>query len=194
MFINNFSLTSGTATSYKKNNESDTFQKSNSTVRNRPKNPGDSAEISVTAKMTARLNGLHQALHNIRNGYTFVNIANGHLSQIQHILQKIRTISVKSAQGTYTLNDRQMLQVEVSALIDEVDRIASQAEYGDFYFMLEGYLARGHEWSSMWFHIGSGMHERERIYIQTMTARGWVLKTLQVLPYQFQHLPSPKKI
>ena len=63
-----------------------------------------------------------------------------------------------------------MIQVEVSQLVDEVDRIASQAEFNKM-SLLMGDLARGSRTSSMWFHIGPNQHHRERVYLATMTAR-----------------------
>ena len=71
--------------------------------------------------------------------------------------------------------DRQNIQVEVSQLIDEVDRIASQAEFNKMN-LLRGDFARGSRSSSMWFHIGPNQHQRERVYIQTMTSQSLALK------------------
>ena len=63
-----------------------------------------------------------------------------------------------------------MIQVEVSQLIDEVDRIASQAEFNTLK-LFQGDFARDSRTASMWFHIGPNMHQRERVYLITMTAK-----------------------
>ena len=84
-------------------------------------------------------------------------------------------LAVQSSNGIYTQGDRQLIQVEVSALVDEVDRIASQAEFNKFKLLLGDY-ARTNPKASMWFHMGANMHQRERVYIGTMTAEGLNLK------------------
>jgi flagellin len=84
-------------------------------------------------------------------------------------------LSVQSSNGIYTQEDRQLIQVEVSALVDEVDRIASQAEFNRFKLLL-GEFSRTNPKASMWFHMGPNMHQRERVYIGTMTSLGLNLK------------------
>ncbi|HRX15540.1 MAG TPA: flagellin, partial [Spirochaetota bacterium] len=100
-----------------------------------------------------------------------VQTAEGYLDQSASILQRIRVLAVQSSNGIYTDNDRQLIQVEVSALIDEVDRIASQAEFNKFKLLL-GDFSRTNPRASMWFHMGANMHQRERVYIGTMTSEG----------------------
>jgi len=65
-----------------------------------------------------------------------------------------------------------LIQVEVSALVDEVDRIASQAEFNRFK-VLTGEYSKINAKASMWFHMGPNMNQRERIYIGTMTAQAF---------------------
>jgi len=106
---------------------------------------------------------------------SFVQTAEGYLDQTASILQRIRVLAVQSSNGIYSQEDRQLIQVEVSALIDEVDRIASQAEFNKFKLLL-GDFSRTNPRSSMWFHMGANMHQRERVYIGTMTSQGLNLK------------------
>ncbi|MCL2026060.1 MAG: flagellin, partial [Leptospirales bacterium] len=75
----------------------------------------------------------------------------------------------------YSNLDRQLMQVEVSALIDEVDRVASQAEFNRFK-MLSGEYARTNAWASMWFQVGANQDQRTRVYIGTMTAAAFQFK------------------
>jgi flagellin len=88
-------------------------------------------------------------------------------------MQRIRELAVQASNGIYTDEDRMQIQVEVSQLVDEVDRIASHAQFNGMN-MLTGRFARlGGEnvvTASMWLHIGANMDQRERVYIGTMTS------------------------
>jgi flagellin len=131
----------------------------------------DASGLAVSEKMRTQIQGLRQAERNTEDGMSFVQTAEGYLDQTATILQRIRTLSVQSSNGIYTQGDRQLIQVEVSALIDEVDRIASQAEFNKFKLLL-GDFSRTNPKASMWFHMGANMHQRERVYIGTMTSQG----------------------
>ncbi len=130
----------------------------------------DASGLAVSEKMRAQIGGLRQAERNTEDGMSMIQTTEGYLQEVGDILQRIRVLAVQSSNGIYTANDRQMIQVEVSQLIDEVDRIASQAEFNKMN-LLEGDFARGSRTSSMWFHVGPNMHQRERVYIATMTSR-----------------------
>ena len=135
----------------------------------------DASGLAVSEKMRGQIQGLRQAARNTEDGMSLVQTAEGYLNQTGAILQRIRVLAVQSSNGIYTQEDRQLIQVEVSALVDEVDRIASQAEFNKFKLLL-GDFARTNARASMWFHMGANMHQRERIYIQTMTSLGLGLK------------------
>lgn len=135
----------------------------------------DASGLAVSEKMRAQINGLRQAERNTEDGMSLIQTAEGYLQELADILQRIRVLAVQSSNGIYTAEDRQMIQVEVSQLIDEVDRIASQAEFNKMN-LFQGDFARGSRISSMWFHIGPNQHQRERVYIQTMTSRSLNLK------------------
>jgi flagellin len=135
----------------------------------------DASGLAVSEKMRAQINGLRQAERNTEDGMSFVQTTEGYLNQSSDILQRIRVLAVQSSNGIYTDQDRQLIQVEVSALVDEVDRIASQAEFNKFKLLL-GDFSKANPRASMWFHMGANMHQRERVYIGTMTAQGLGLK------------------
>lgn len=135
----------------------------------------DASGLAVSEKMRAQINGLRQAERNTEDGMSFVQTTEGYLNQTSEILQRIRVLAVQSSNGIYTDQDRQLIQVEVSALVDEVDRIASQAEFNKFKLLL-GDFSKANPKASMWFHMGANMHQRERVYIGTMTAQGLGLK------------------
>ncbi|HOF13016.1 MAG TPA: flagellin, partial [Spirochaetota bacterium] len=124
----------------------------------------DASGLAVSEKMRTQIQGLRQAERNTEDGMSFVQTAEGYLNQTATILQRIRVLAVQSSNGIYTLEDRQLIQVEVSALVDEIDRIASQAEFNKFKLLL-GDFSRTNPKASMWFHMGANMHQRERVYI-----------------------------
>ncbi len=139
------------------------------------KSGDDASGLAVSEKMRTQIQGLRQAERNTEDGMSFVQTAEGYLDQTASILQRIRVLGVQSSNGIYTQEDRQLIQVEVSALVDEVDRIASQAEFNRFKLLL-GEFSRTNPKASMWFHMGPNMHQRERVYIGTMTSQGLNLK------------------
>ena len=135
----------------------------------------DASGLAVSEKMRAQVNGLRQAERNTEDGMSLIQTSEGYLAEVADIIQRVRVLAVQSSNGIYSAGDRQMIQVEVSQLIDEVDRIASQAEFNKM-SLLKGDFARGSRVSSMWFHIGPNQHQRERVYIQTMTSQSLKLK------------------
>jgi flagellin len=135
----------------------------------------DASGLAVSEKMRTQIMGLRQSERNTEDGMSFIQTAEGYLEQTSGILQRIRTLSVQSSNGIYSNEDRQLLQVEVSALVDEVDRIASQAEFNKFKLLL-GDFSRTNPRASMWFHMGPNMHQRKRVYIGTMTSQALNLK------------------
>ncbi len=135
----------------------------------------DAAGLALSEVMMGQIRGLRQAERNAEDGISFIQTAEGYLAQTGEILTRIRTLAVQSSHGTNSDEERILIQAEVSQLIDEVDRIASSAEYNGAKILLGG-LGRQSRHSSMWFHIGANMHHKERVYIQTMTARGLRLR------------------
>ena len=129
----------------------------------------DASGLAVSEKMRTQIQGLRQAERNTEDGMSFVQTAEGYLNQTSAIVQRIRVLAIQSANGIYTPEDRQLIQVEVSALVDEVDRIASQAEFNRFK-ILTGRYSRANAQASMWFHMGPNQHQRERVFVGTMTA------------------------
>ncbi|MDR1596640.1 MAG: flagellin [Treponema sp.] len=135
----------------------------------------DASGLAVSEKMRSQIRGLNQASTNAQNGISFIQTAEGYLQESEDILQRMRELAVQSANGIYTNEDRMYIQIEVSALIDEVDRIASHAQFNGMN-LLTGRFGRlvGENvvTASMWFHIGANMDQREQVFIGTMTAKG----------------------
>ena len=133
----------------------------------------DASGLAVSEKMRAQIRGLNQASRNASDGVSFIQTTEGYLQETQDILQRLRELAVQSSNGIYTSQDRQQIQVEVSQLVDEVDRVASQAQFNGIN-MLTGAFARSEGTNkvtaSMYFHIGANVDQRVRVYIGTMTA------------------------
>ena len=135
----------------------------------------DASGLAVSEKMRTQIQGLRQAERNTEDGMSFVQTAEGYLDQTAQIIQRMRVLAVQSANGIYSNEDRQLIQVEVSALVDEVDRTASQAEFNRFK-ILTGEFSRVNPKASMWFHLGANSNQRKRVYIGTMTAQAFNMK------------------
>ncbi|RKX72875.1 MAG: flagellin [Spirochaetes bacterium] len=139
----------------------------------------DASGLAVSEKMRAQIRGLKQASKNAENGISFIQTTEGFLQETQDILHRLRELAVQSANGIYTAEDRMQIQVEVSQLVDEIDRIASHAQFNGMN-MLTGRFARetGENTitASLWLHIGANMDQRERIYVGTMTASALELR------------------
>ncbi len=134
----------------------------------------DASGLAVSEKMRSQIRGLNQASRNASNGISFIQDTEGYLQETQDILQRIRELSVQAANGIYSSEDRMQIQVEISQLVAEVDRIASHAQFNNMN-MLTGRFARdtGENvvTASMYFHIGANMDQNMRVYIGTMTAQ-----------------------
>jgi flagellin len=124
--------------------------------------------------MRSQIRGLNQASVNAQNGISFIQVTEGYLQESQDIMQRMRELAVQASNGIYSAEDRMYIQVEVSQLIDEVDRIASHAQFNGMN-LLTGRFGRevGENviTASMWLHIGANMDQRERVFIGTMTAK-----------------------
>jgi flagellin len=135
----------------------------------------DSSGLAVSEKMRAQIRGLNMAAFNAQNGISFIQVTEGYLQESEDIVQRLRELAVQAANGIYTDEDRTYIQIEVSALIAEVDRIASHAQFNGMN-LLTGRFGRpvGENivTASMWFHIGANMDHRTQVYIGTMTAKG----------------------
>ena len=135
----------------------------------------DPAGLAVSEKMRSQIRGLNQASRNAADGISFIQTTEGYLQESQDIMQRLRELAVQASNGIYSSEDRMQIQVEVSQLVDELDRIASHGQFNGMN-LLTGRFARdlGNNvvTASMWFHIGANMDQRERAYIGTMTAAG----------------------
>ena len=137
----------------------------------------DASGLAVSEKMRSQIRGLNQASRNIQNRVSFIQTTEGYLQETADILQRIRELSVQSANGIYSSEDRMQIQVEVSQLVSEIDRIASQAQFNGMN-MLTGRFAQASN-EVMQFQIGANMDQNARVFIGTMTASALGLKGIQ---------------
>ncbi|MCI5520136.1 MAG: flagellin [Treponema sp.] len=133
----------------------------------------DASGLAVSEKMRSQIRGLNQASQNAQNGISFIQTTEGYLQETTDIMQRIRELAVQSSNGIYSEEDRMQIQVEISALVSEVDRVASTAQFNGMN-MLTGRFAQSTGenvvTASMWFHIGANMDQRVQVYIGTMSA------------------------
>jgi len=133
--------------------------------------PGDDPSgFAVSERMRTQFLGMSQAERNAQNGISFIQVSEGSYQQITDILQRIRQLSVQSANGIYSNRDRMMIQVEVSQLLQEVDRITTSAQFNSMR-MLTGEFARNSSVGSMFFHVGPNQNDRIRVFIATVSTR-----------------------
>jgi flagellin len=133
----------------------------------------DASGLAVSEKMRSQIRGLNQASKNAANGISFIQTTEGYLQESQDIVQRLRELSVQASNGIYSAEDRMQIQVEVSQLVDEIDRIASHAQFNGMNLLTGRFARESGEnvvTGSMWLHIGANMDQRTRIYIGTMTA------------------------
>ncbi|MDX9800898.1 MAG: flagellin [Spirochaetia bacterium] len=131
----------------------------------------DASGLAVSEKLRSQIRGLNQAERNIQNGVSFIQTSEGYLQETQDILHRVRELSVQAANGIYTAEDRMQIQVEVSQLVDEVNRIASHAQFNGLN-ILTGAFSRSNDTANvMSLQVGANMDQMETIFIQTMTAQ-----------------------
>ena len=143
----------------------------------------DASGLAVSEKLRSQIRGLNQAGRNIENAVSFIQTTEGYLSETQDIMHRVRELAVQSANGIYTDEDRAQIQVEVSQLVDEVNRIASHAQFNGLN-MLTGRFANsargGTAMAEMFFQVGANMDQRKQVFIGTMTAQALGLQGISI--------------
>jgi flagellin len=137
----------------------------------------DASGLAVSEKMRAQIRGLNQASRNTQDAVSFIQTAEGYLDETTSILQRLRELAVQAANGIYSDEDRQLIQIEVSQLVDEIDRIASHAQFNGMN-ILTGRFARN-SLQTMRFQVGANMDQGIDAYIGTMTASALGLRDTQ---------------
>lgn len=136
----------------------------------------DASGLAVSTKMKSMIRGLNQASRNISDGSSMLNVASGYLQETTDILQRIRELAVQSSNGIYSDEQRSMVQIEVSQLVSEIDRIASSASFNGMQ-LFTGRFASGNE--SITLHIGSQSDQRISFNLESVTAESLGLRNAQ---------------
>ncbi|MDK2818508.1 MAG: flagellin [Spirochaetota bacterium] len=140
----------------------------------------DASGLAVSEKMRAQIKGLNRANMNTQDGISFIQTTEGYLAESTQILQRIRELSIQSSNGIYTDEDREYIQVEVSQMIAELDRISSQAQFNGMRMLtgtFEKATAEKPATASMWIHMGANMDERVQLNIGNMNSQALGLKS-----------------
>ena len=130
----------------------------------------DASGLAVSEKLRSQIRGLNQAQRNIENGISFIQTTEGYLQETQDILHRIRELSVQSANGIYTPEDRMQIQVEVSQLVDEINRIASHAQFNGMNILTGAFARDSAIGQVMQLQVGANMDQSKQLFIGTMTA------------------------
>lgn len=136
----------------------------------------DASGLAVSIKMKSMIKGLNQASRNIADGSSMLNVASGYLQETTDILQRIRELAVQSSNGIYSDEQRSMIQIEVSQLVSEIDRIASSATFNGLQ-LFTGRFANGNE--AITLHIGSQADQQISFNLEAATSESFGLKNMQ---------------
>ncbi len=93
----------------------------------------DAAGLSISEKMRKQIRGLSQASLNAEDGISAVQTAEGALTEVHDMLQRMNELAVKAANGTNSTSDRQTIQDEVDQLLTEIDRVAETTKFNELY-------------------------------------------------------------
>lgn len=91
----------------------------------------DAAGLAISEGMRSRINSLNQAMKNIDDGIGLTNVGDGALTEVHSMLQRLKTLALKSANGTYDQSNRETLNMEKDHILEEIDRIGSTTKFGE---------------------------------------------------------------
>ncbi|MBQ2900539.1 MAG: flagellar hook protein [Agathobacter sp.] len=97
----------------------------------------DAAGLAISEKMRKQINGLDQASTNAQDGVSAVQTAEGALTEVHAMLQRMNELAVQAANGTNSKDDRDAIQLEISQLSEEIDRVAETTKFNET-FLLKG--------------------------------------------------------
>lgn len=136
---------------------------------------GDNASgLAVSEKMRSQIRGLNQASRNTRDGISMLQVAEGYMQETTGILQRIRELAVQSANGVYSDEDRSYIQVEVSQLVSEIDRISSSAQFNGMNLLTGRYSEDG-----ILLHVGANIDQEFSVKLGNVSATALNLKNEQ---------------
>ena len=95
----------------------------------------DAAGLSISEKMRKQIRGLSQASTNAQDGISCVQTAEGALTEVHSMLQRMNELAVKAGNGTMSEDDRQNVQDEIDQLVDEIDRVSETTKFNETYLL-----------------------------------------------------------
>ena len=120
----------------------------------------DAAGLAIANRLTSQINGINQAIRNANDGLSVAQVAEGALSETSNILQRMRELSVQSANASNSSADRTALQTEVTQLVAEIDRIANNTSFGDVRLLNGGFTSQS-------FQVGAQANETLAVSISS---------------------------
>ncbi|WP_315121937.1 flagellin Hag [uncultured Clostridium sp.] len=137
----------------------------------------DAAGLAISEKMRGQIRGLDQASRNAQDGISLIQTAEGALTETHSILQRMRELTVQSANDTNVTVDRNNLQAEIEELRDEIDRIATQTQFNTK-GLLDGSLSGASK--AVKFQIGANANQMISLEIGDMGASGLGIKDINI--------------
>ncbi len=132
----------------------------------------DAAGLAISEKMRAQITGLEVAQGNSQDGISLIQTAEGALTEVHSMLNRMVELATKAANGTYTDFDRTQLQKEVTALNDEIDRIATHTNFNGTSLLAEV--------QTITFQIGDTSNQSVGLDLTVMTASGIGIATVNI--------------
>ena len=132
----------------------------------------DPAGLAISEKMRAQIRGLEMAEKNAYDTISLIQTAEGALNETHLIIQRIRELAVRAANDTNTLEERQMIQMEINELLDEIDAISGRTEFNT-QKLLDG------SFTDKKFHIGPNAGQNISFSIDEMSSAALGLSSLR---------------
>ena len=133
----------------------------------------DAAGLSISENMRGQIRGLNQASSNAQDGVSLIQTAEGALNEIHSVIQRMRELTVQASNDTYVSTDRKAIAKELSALTQEIDRIASQTEFNTMKLLDGTFTDKG-------LQVGANASQIIKFSISKMTAAGLGITTATI--------------
>lgn len=130
----------------------------------------DAAGLAISEKMRFQMNGMNQAMRNAQDGVSLIQTAEGALTEVHSMLQRLNTLANQSATGTYDDKDRANIQKEVTALVSEIDNIAKSTNFNGIQLLGSGTGAGAALGASVTFQIGVDGDNQLSATLKSMSA------------------------
>ena len=98
----------------------------------------DAAGLAISEQMRSKIRGLDQGMQNIKEGIGYVQVADGALTEVHSMLQRMKKLTTQGANGTYNTKSREAIQNELDELRDEIDRVGEATEYNGNKIFMKG--------------------------------------------------------